>query len=473
MSKKEMNLAEGPILSRMIFYTLPLLFSGTLQLLYNAADLVIVGNKGDTGEIYIAAIGATGSLTNLIIGLFMGLSVGSCVVLSQYLGAGDDKNASEVVHTSMLSSLIIGVVLAIVGMVFADDFLLMMQTDPEVIDLSALYMRIYFAGLPASMIYNFGAAILRAKGDTKYPLIVLVISGAVNVLLNFIMVYSFGRTVDGVAIATVASQIISAIMVVVYLSKLNDSCRFSLKKLSIKTDKLLRIIRVGLPAGFQSVVFSISNVMLQSSVNVLGKAAMAGNASAASIDNFIYIAQNSVYHAAIAFVGQSYGAGNMKRVKKVAFTSLILVTVIGLVFGGVVFALGKPLLGIYGLDESPEKAEALKNGMMRFYITALTYFICGIMDVMTGLLRGVGCSLVPMIITATGVCGTRILWIKLLFEQADYFHNMFWLYMSYPISWTISVIAQTIALIIVYKRIEKRMDSSSQNYPDNKEQASV
>ena len=473
MSKKEMNLAEGPILSRMIFYTLPLLFSGTLQLLYNAADLVIVGNKGDTGEIYIAAIGATGSLTNLIIGLFMGLSVGSCVVLSQYLGAGDDKNASEVVHTSMLSSLIIGVVLAIVGMVFADDFLLMMQTDPEVIDLSALYMRIYFAGLPASMIYNFGAAILRAKGDTKYPLIVLVISGAVNVLLNFIMVYSFGRTVDGVAIATVASQIISAIMVIVYLSKLNDSCRFSLKKLSIKTDKLLRIIRVGLPAGFQSVVFSISNVMLQSSVNVLGKAAMAGNASAASIDNFIYIAQNSVYHAAIAFVGQSYGAGNMKRVKKVAFTSLILVTVIGLVFGGVVFALGKPLLGIYGLDASPEKAEALKNGMMRFYITALTYFICGIMDVMTGLLRGVGCSLVPMIITATGVCGTRILWIKLLFERVDYFHNMFWLYMSYPISWTISVIAQTIALIIVYKRIEKRMDSSSQNYPDKKEQASI
>ena len=473
MSKKEMNLAEGPILSRMIFYTLPLLFSGTLQLLYNAADLVIVGNKGDTGEIYIAAIGATGSLTNLIIGLFMGLSVGSCVVLSQYLGAGDDKNASEVVHTSMLSSLIIGVVLAIVGMVFADDFLLMMQTDPEVIDLSALYMRIYFAGLPASMIYNFGAAILRAKGDTKYPLIVLIISGAANVLLNLVMVYAFGRTVDGVAIATVSSQIISAIMVVVYLSKLNDSCRFSLKKLSIKTDKLLRIIRVGLPAGFQSVVFSISNVMLQSSVNVLGKAAMAGNASAASIDNFIYIAQNSVYHAAIAFVGQSYGAGNMKRVKKVAFTSLILVTVIGLVFGGAVFALGKPLLGIYGLDESPEKAEALKNGMMRFYITALTYFICGIMDVMTGLLRGVGCSLVPMIITATGVCGTRILWIKLLFEQADYFHNMFWLYMSYPISWTISVIAQTIALIIVYKRIEKRMDSSSQNYPDNKEQASV
>lgn len=473
MSKKEMNLAEGPILSRMIFYTLPLLFSGTLQLLYNAADLVIVGNKGDTGEIYIAAIGATGSLTNLIIGLFMGLSVGSCVVLSQYLGAGDDKNASEVVHTSMLSSLIIGVVLAIVGMVFADDFLLMMQTDPEVIDLSALYMRIYFAGLPASMIYNFGAAILRAKGDTKYPLIVLVISGAANVILNLVMVYAFGRTVDGVAIATVASQIISAIMVIVYLSKLNDSCRFSLKKLSIKTDKLLRIIRVGLPAGFQSVVFSISNVMLQSSVNVLGKAAMAGNASAASIDNFIYIAQNSVYHAAIAFVGQSYGAGNMKRVKKVAFTSLILVTVIGLVFGGVVFALGKPLLGIYGLDESPEKAEALKNGMMRFYITALTYFICGIMDVMTGLLRGVGCSLVPMIITATGVCGTRILWIKLLFERVDYFHNMFWLYMSYPISWTISVIAQTIALIIVYKRIEKRMDSSSQNYPDKKEQASV
>ena len=475
MSKKEMNLAEGPILSRMIFYTLPLLFSGTLQLLYNAADLVVVGNKGEAGEIYIAAIGATGALTNLIIGLFLGLSVGSCVVLSQYLGARDDKNASEVVHTSMLASAIIGVVLAGIGVAFADDFLLLMQTDPEVIDLSTLYMRIYFAGLPASMIYNFGAAILRAKGDTKYPLLVLVISGAANVLLNLLMVFVFDRTVDGVAIATVASQVISAVMVVIYLCRLKDSCKLILKKLSIKKDKLLRIIRVGLPAGFQSVVFSISNVMLQSSVNVLGKAAMAGNASASSIDSFINIAQNSVYHAAIAFVGQSYGAGNMKRVKKVAFTSIVLVTVIGLVFGGVVFAFGKPLLGIYGLDDSPAKAEALQNGIMRFNITALTYFICGIMDVMTGLLRGVGCSLVPMIITATGVCGTRILWIKLLFERVDFFHNIFWLYMSYPISWMISVIAQTITLIIVYRRIEKRMNSSPPASPDIKEeeQASV
>ena len=223
MSKKEMNLAEGPILSRMIFYTLPLLFSGTLQLLYNAADLVVVGNKGEAGEIYIAAIGATGALTNLIIGLFLGLSVGSCVVLSQYLGARDDKNASEVVHTSMLASAIIGVVLAGIGVAFADDFLLLMQTDPEVIDLSTLYMRIYFAGLPASMIYNFGAAILRAKGDTKYPLLVLVISGAANVLLNLLMVFVFDRTVDGVAIATVASQVISAVMVVIYLCRLKDS----------------------------------------------------------------------------------------------------------------------------------------------------------------------------------------------------------------------------------------------------------
>lgn len=459
MAKKEVNLAQGPILSKMILYTLPLMFSGMLQLLYNSADLVVVGNKGEIGDLYVAAIGATSSLTNLIIGLFLGLSVGACVVISQYLGSKDDKNVSEVVHTSMLTAVIIGVVLGVVGIIFSYDFLAWMKTDPDVIELSALYMRIYFAGLPASMVYNFGSAVLRAKGDTKFPLIVLVVSGFANVILNLIMVFVFDRHVDGVAIATVASQVISAAMVVIYLCRLKDSCRLELRKLCIKKDKFLRIIRVGLPAGFQSVVFSISNVMIQSSVNVLGTAAMSGNSAASSIDGFIYIAQNSVYHAAMAFTGQSYGAGNMKRVHKVCVIAVILVTVIGIVIGGIVDIFATPLLGLYGLTDSGTKAEALKNGLLRLEITALTYFLCGIMEVLTGVLRGMGYSFIPMMISALGVCGIRILWIKLLFDRYEFFHNMYWLYLSYPISWAISVIAQFVAFLIIQHIVTKKLEA--------------
>ncbi len=451
---KDINMTEGPIFSRLVLYTLPLMLSGILQLLYNAADLAVVGNFAADGETALAAVGSTGAVTNLIIGLFLGLSVGACVVLSQFLGSNDERDASEVVHTSMLASLVIGIVMSVVGILIARPILQLMQTPDEVIDGSTLYMTIYFAGLPASMIYNFGSAILRAKGDTRYPLIVLIISGAVNVLLNLVTVLGLHWDVAGVATATVASQVVSAVMVVIHLCRLEDCCRLEFKKLKIHKNKLVRIVRVGLPAGFQSVVFSISNVMLQSSVNVLGKAAMAGNTAASNIDGFIYQAQNSVYHAAMAFTGQNVGARDMKRVKRVCFSSVILVTAIGLFVGSIVFIFADPLLNLYA--PGVEKAIARENGLLRLQITTLTYFLCGIMEVMTGILRGMGCSITPMIIAMIGACGFRVFWVIVIFP-IEYFHNMLWLYISYPISWGLTALAMFIALLPVYKRLKRRI----------------
>jgi putative MATE family efflux protein len=455
VAKKDINMTEGPILSRMIMYTLPLLLSGVLQTLYNAADVAVVGNFAEDSERSLAAVGSTGSLTNLIVGLFLGLSVGTCVVLSQHLGAKQDKDSSEVVHTAMLSSVFIGLVLAVIGIALSKPLLLMMATPENVIDLSSLYMRIYFLGLPVSMLYNFGAAILRAKGDTNYPLIVLIISGLVNVLLNLLLVIVFRLDVAGVAIATVASQLVSAIMVTVHLCRLDDSCKLFLKRLKIYPDKLKSIIAVGLPAGFQSVIFSISNVLLQSSINSLGKVAMAGNTAATNVDGFIYIAQNSVYHAAMAFAGQNVGAGNMKRVKKTAIASAFLVTVIGLIIGSIAFFFADPLLSIYAPGE--KNLLVREQGLFRLQAVALLYFLCGLMEVFTGLMRGMGNSVMPMIISMLGACGVRIFWIFVIFP-IERFHNMFGLFLSYPISWFLTALAQFVAYIIVYKRSKRRLE---------------
>ena len=462
MAKKDINMTEGPMLGKLILYTLPLMLSGILQNLYNAADVAVVGNFASDGEKALSAVGSTGALTNMIVGLFLGLSVGSCVVLSQYLGAKEEKNASEVVHTSMLSGLVIGIFLSIVGILLAEPLLRLMDTPENVIDWSALYMRIYFIGLPASMLYNFGSAVLRAKGDTRFPLIVLIVSGAVNVTLNLITVIGLHLDVAGVAIATASSQVVSAIMVIIHLCRFDDCCKLRFKKLKIHKDKFLRIVRVGLPAGLQSVLFSLSNVMIQSSVNSLQNAgvegAMAGNTAAANIDGFIYIAQNSVYHAALAFTGQNVGAGNMKRVKKVCVLSVALVTVIGLTIGSIVFFFAEPLLTIYA--PGAEKAMVREQGLLRLHITALCYFMCGIMEVFTGMLRGMGSSVTPMIISLLGACGFRIFWILVMFP-IPYFFNMKWLYISYPISWVLTFCAQGIAYIIVRRRLEKRMQRSS------------
>lgn len=450
----ELNMTEGPLLGKMVVYTVPLLLSGILQLLYNAADVAVVGNFAADGEKALAAVGSTGSLTNLIIGLFLGLSVGACVVTSQHLGANESRDVEEVVHTSMLSSVILGFFLMIVGIAAAEPMLSLMSTPDDVLDWSALYMRIYFLGLPASMIYNFGSAILRAKGATSYPLVVLIISGAVNVLLNLVMVMVLHLDVAGVAIATVSSQIVSAFMIVVYLCRLNDSCKLRLKRLKIHKNKLIRIIRVGLPAGLQSLIFSLSNVMLQSAVNSLGKTAMAGNTAASSLDGFIYIAQNSVYHTAVTFSGQNFGAKKLERIKRVAILSVLIVVTIGLVTGSLVSIFADPLLSIYAPGE--EKEAARLYGYERLQMTALPYIFCGIMDVLTGVLRGMGSSVLPMLVTIISVCGVRILWILTIFP-IEQFHNMSSLFFSYPASWSLSALGQSIALFAVYRRRRKKL----------------
>ena len=463
MANKDIKMTEGPILGKMIMYTLPLLLSGVLQTLYNAADVAVVGNFSKNSEISLAAVGSTGSLTNLIVGLFLGLSVGACVVLSQHLGAKEDRDASEVVHTAMLSSIILGVFLAVVGVVLSKPLLQMMSTPENVIDLSALYMRIYFLGLPMSMLYNFGAAILRAKGDTNYPLIVLIISGAVNVVLNLILVIVFHLDVAGVAIATVASQTVSAIMVTIHLCRLDDSCKLFLNKLKIYPKKLKRIVSVGIPAGIQSVIFSLSNVLLQSSVNSLGEIAMAGNTAGANIDGFIYISQNSVYHAALAFAGQNVGAKDMKRVKRSAVASLFLVTVIGIVVGSIAFFFADPLLSIYAPGD--KNILVREQGLLRLQILGLTYFMCGVMEVFTGLMRGLGNSVLPMIISMIGACGIRILWIFLVFPM-EKFHNLFGLFISYPVSWIATTAALFVAFIFVYKKTKNRIQHADKQYAD-------
>lgn len=450
-------MTEGPIFGKMVAYTLPLLLSGVLQILYNAVDVAVVGRYAANSQIALAAVGSTGSLTNLIVGLFLGLSVGSCVVISQCLGAKDDKSTSEVVHTSIFASFFIGLFLMVVGVLGAKTFLGWMNTPDNVIGSSSLYMRIYFVGLPMQMLYNFGSAVLRAKGDTRFPLIVLIISGLANVVMNLVLVIVFHLDVAGVAIATVTSQTISAIMVIVHLCRLDDSCKLYFRKLKIHKYKLIRILQVGIPAGLQSVVFAISNVILQASVNSLGDIAMAGNTAGSNIDSFIYTAQNSVYHAALAFAGQNLGAHKLDRIKKTAVCSSLLVVGVGITLSAIVLTFPGPLLSIYA--PGADKVLVREQGLLRLKILASTYFLCGLMDVFTGLMRGIGNSTVPMIISMIGACGIRLFWVFFIFP-IERFHNLFWLFVSYPISWGLTCLAQFIAYRIFFQKVKQRMETA-------------
>ncbi|MCQ2428594.1 MAG: MATE family efflux transporter [Clostridia bacterium] len=457
---KDVNMLDGPILSRMIIYTVPLMISGLLQILYNAADVAIVGQFGADKKLSLAAVGSTGALTNLIVGLFMGLGTGATVVVSKYIGAGEKKNASETVHTSVVTALFFGVMLSFVGVGLAKPLLALMKSPDTVINLAALYIRIYFIGLPMIMLYNFGSAILRAKGDTMFPLVVLIASGIINILLNLLLVIVFKLDVAGVAWATVASQTVSAILVMIHLSGLpeDDCCKFYIKKLRVHWDKLGRIAAIGLPSGLQGVVFSLSNVLLQTAVNTLGDTAIAGNTAAANIDGFIYTACNSVYHASVAFTGQNYGAHNVKRIKKVAQSSYLIVFVIGFVLGSIALIFADPLLRIYAPGE--ENIEVRANGLLRLQITAMLYFLCGMMEVSTGLLRGMNRSVIPMIISIFGSCVFRICWFYFVFYPFDYFRNLFWLFVSYPISWILTMSVEFLMFVLVFRKLSRQEDRS-------------
>lgn len=445
-NKYEMDMCNGPLFSKLIIFSIPLILSGMLQLLFNAADIIVVGRFA--GETALAAVGSTSSLTNLLVNVFMGLSVGANVLVARFYGAGQKKELDEMIHTSIATSIIAGIFLIFAGFFLARPALAFMGTPEDVIDQSVLYMRIYFAGMPVLMLYNFGSAVLRAIGDTKRPLYYLLFAGVINVVLNLIFVISFHMGVAGVALATVISQAISAILVIRCLILNDGMVRLELKKLRIVRDKLFKMIRIGVPAGLQGAMFSISNVLIQSSINTFGSIAMAGNTAALNIEGFIYTAMNAMHQGAVSFTGQNFGAHKFKRIGKITLLCEGMVFIVGLLLSVIVLFFVEPLLSLY----SPE-AEVIHYGVIRLQIICATYYLCGMMDVMVGILRGMGYAIAPMIISLTGVCVFRIVWIYTIFKK---FRTLEVLYLSYPATWLLTFLIQLIMFLIIYKKLRKQ-----------------
>lgn len=442
------RMLRGPLLPSILLYTIPIILTSLLQLLFNAADLVIVGRW--CGSVAVAAVGATGSITNLIVNLFIGLSVGSGVTMAHALGGRNEDAAQKTVHTTLPIALISGLFLTVIGVIFSETFLRLMGTPDDVLPLSAKYMRIYFCGITFTMVYNFCASILRAAGDTKSPLIFLTLAGIINVVMNVLFITKLGMDVDGVALATVISQGVAAILVVIAMMRRTDESRLELKKLRIYKVQLLKIIRIGLPAGLQSSMFSISNVIIQSSVNSFGSVVMSGNAAAGNIEGFVYATMNAFQQTAVNFTGQNLGAHRYDRIRKILWWCLGSVTVVGLVLGLTVYGFGPKLLSIY-ITDSPE---AIQYGMLRLAYMCIPYFLCGTMDVSSGALRGLGSSFAPMVISVLGVCGMRIGWIYTIF-QIPQFHSVDILFLSYPISWALTYAAQLFAFLYLFGRYRK------------------
>ncbi|MBR0139300.1 MAG: MATE family efflux transporter [Firmicutes bacterium] len=431
LSRSRMDLTEGPLAENIILYALPIIATGMLQLLFNAADLVVVGRF--CGSVSVAAVGATGAVINLTVTLFIGLSVGVGVQVATSLGAKDYARVSDTVHTAIPLGLIGGVALTGLGAALTLPLLRLMSTPDDVIGLSALYMRIYFAGMPASLIYNYGAAAMRADGDTRRPLYYLSTAGVVNVIMNVIFVVFFGLDVAGVALATIASQYLSAGLVLLALKRETGPIRFEWKKMKIRKEPLLQIVRIGLPAGLQGAMFSISNTIIQSSLNSFGSVAMAGCAAASNIEGFCYVAMNAFNQCAMNFIGQNYGAGKYDRVRKVVKLCVLDVVAVGLIVGWTVYLSGRTLLGIYITDSE----DAIGYGLTRMKFISTVHFLNGLHDTMTGVLRGLGSSFVPMAVTVFGVCVTRIIWIYTVFQIPAY-HSLEMLFIVYPISWIIT-----------------------------------
>ncbi len=436
---------EGHLFSSIILYTIPIILTSLLQLLFNAADLVVVGQF--CGSVSVAAVGATGAITNLMVNFFIGLSVGTGVSIAHGLGSREEREVHRTVHTALPTSLISGAVLTVFGISFSETFLRLMGTPETVLPLSAVYMKIYFAGITFTMVYNFCAAILRAAGDTKSPLVFLFIAGVINVALNVVFVTVFHMNVAGVALATTISQGISAVLVVIALMRRTDACKLQLSKIRIYKPQLMKMLRIGLPAGIQSSLFSISNVLIQSSVNSFGDVFMSGNAAAANIEGFVYVSLNAFHQTAVNFIGQNAGAKQYKRVYKTLWICLGCVTAVGLTMGFLAYSLGPTLLSIYITDSR----EAISYGMIRLAFICLPYFLCGLMDVSTGALRGLGASFIPMVISVLGVCGLRIGWIYTIF-QIPQFHTPQCLYFSYTVSWVVTFLCQMVALLKVYHK---------------------
>lgn len=449
MKKNRQDMLHGPMFPSIVSYTIPIILTGLLQLLFNAADLVVVGTKGG---IYMSAVGATNAITNLIVNLFIGLSAGAGVTLAHAIGCRDDEAIHRTVHTALPMAMIGGAVLTVVGIACAGTFLQWMDTPATVLPHATVYMQIYFGGMVFNMVYNFCGALLRAAGDTRGPLVYLTIAGTCNVLLNLIFVLGFGMTVAGVALATIISQAISAVLVVRALMRRTDAVKLQLSKMRIYRAQILKITRLGLPAGIQGSLFSISNVLIQSSVNSFGDVFLEGNTAASSIEGFVYVVMNAFHQTAINFTGQNMGAGKFDRVRRTMEVCMGCVAVLGIVVGGGVYLAREPLLRIY-ISKSEHMEKALAAGSERMLYVCLPYFLLGIMDVTTGVLRGLGSSVTPMIISVLGICGMRIGWIYTAFARDPSPGTLF---VSYPISWLLTFVCEFVAFVVIYRRQARR-----------------
>lgn len=444
--KSEINMTSGNLFTKLLLFSIPLALSSMLQLLYTAADLIVCGSFGS--EHSVAAISGTNSLVNLIVTLFMGLSVGANVLVARYYGQKNQEKAQRVLYTSILFSIMFGVAIGIFGFFLSRYFLIWMGTPDDVIYLSTEYLKIYFLGLPFLMLYNFGSACLRGIGDTRRPFVVLIIAGIFNVSLNLLFVIVFEMDVMGVALATIISQGISAILVFIILYFNKGFIRFRFQELRFYKLEAIEIVKVGLPAGLQGVVFSLSNVLIQSSVNSLGTYVMDGNGASGSLEGFIYVSMNSVAQGALAFISANFGAQKKENIRKIIFYAFIIVMIMNLLVGGIILLLRDQLISLYIKD--PDSIEQAK---IRLLIIASTYFLCGFMDTLAYSLRGIGYSTTPMIVSLIGACGLRIIWIFTLF-RVEAMHNLGWLAASYPISWFITAIAHATIFIILYKKLD-------------------
>lgn len=442
MKNAKIDMTEGPLFGKILKFSVPVVLSGVLQLLYNASDMVVVGRYAPEGSL--GAVSATSALINLIINVLIGLSVGTCVIVARYYGEKNDEGISRAVHTSISVSLIGGVLVGILGLLLARPMLTMMGTPPEVIDRSVLYMQIYFCGMPFNALYNYGAAIMRAGGDTRRPMYYLASTGIVNVLLNLLFVIKFDMGVAGVALATIIAQALSAILVFFKLCRSEGADRIRIRKLRISGNELLHIMKVGLPAGIQGSVFSISNVLIQSSINSFGPTVMDANAAASNIDSFVYTAMNGVSQATLAFVSQNYGAAKFKRIKSSVFQTISITFVLGAVLGVLFNIFAEQLIWIYNGDPT-----VISYGKTRLLIVCLPYFLCGIMDVFAGAMRGIGKSTTAMIISLLGACVFRIIWIYTVFSA---FRSIECLYLSYPVSWALT----DLCYVIIFSRSLKK-----------------
>ena len=444
MKIRNNDLLRGPLFSGVISYTVPIILTSVLQLLFNAADLVVVGRF--CGSLSVAAVGATGALTNLIINLFIGLSVGVGVTVAHGLGSGDQEDVHRTIHTALPAALVCGLVLTVVGVAFAGSFLEMMDTPENVLPLSTVYMQIYFAGMTFTMVYNFCTSILRAAGDVTGPFVYLTIAGVINVALNVLFVTQFRMNVAGVALATTLSQGVSAVLVVLALMRRSDVCRLEWKKMRFYGRQLSKILRIGLPAGMQSSMFAISNVVIQSTINSFGDTFVSGNSAATNIEGFVYVIMNSFSQTTVNYVGQNSGARQYRRVRQVFWLCMACVCVVGIVCGGAAYLAGEALLSVYITDSQ----EAIACGMIRMAFVCLPYFLCGIMEIPTAALRGLGYSIQPMLISVLGACVFRIVWIYAVFPLQP---TPQCLLFSYPVSWILTFVAQLIVFVFVYRRV--------------------